>query len=221
MNLAIFDLDHTLLTINSSFHYYLCLFRMGVFAPSSLFFALFWALHYRFCRLPPQDLHQKIFQKFLKNLPFSSLSQPAIFFSLELERFLYEPLVHLLKETKKRGHYTLLLSASPTFLLAPLAKSLGFDEWKGSEYELDNEDRLANIASLMSGEEKREYALTLSKRLCVNKENIAVYTDSHWDLPLLEISGNPVAVHPDGQLKAICKKRGWKVMSTTPSCIGN
>jgi phosphoserine phosphatase len=132
---------------------------------------------------------------------------------MQLENFLYQPLVHQLCERKKRGDYTLLLSSSPNFLLAPLAKRLGFDGWKGSEYGLDKEERLEHISSLMGGSEKREYALQIAKRLCIEKENIVVYSDSYWDLPLFEMAGSPVAVHPDSRLKAICKKRGWKVIS--------
>ncbi len=213
MNLAIFDLDRTLLTVNSSFRYYLHLFRMGIFSPLSLGFVFFWGLLFRFFHLPPQKLHHAIFQKLLKNLPFSSLSDPASFFSLQLESFLYEPLVHLFRQAKEKRVYTLLLSSSPTFLLEPLAKRFGFDEWKGSEYGLDKEGRLEHISFLMSGDEKRDLALQLSKRLCIEKGKIIVYTDSCWDLPLLEMAGVPVAVRPDRRLKAICKKRGWKVFS--------
>ncbi len=212
LSIAIFDLDHTLLTINSSFHYYFSLFRKGMFSFSSLFFVFFWGALFRLSHLPPHELHCKIFQKVLKRIPFSSLEASAFFFSRYLEEFLNEPLVQLFREKKEKGCYTLLLSASPTFLLAPLAQRLGFHEWKGSEYALDKEERLEHISFLMSGSEKKEYALQLSKRLCVAKEKIAVYTDSHWDLPLLEISGHPVAVRPDRQLKEICKQRGWKMM---------
>ncbi|MGB9880172.1 MAG: HAD family hydrolase, partial [Anaerolineae bacterium] len=36
-------------------------------------------------------------------------------------------------------------------------------------------------------------------------------TDSHSDLPLLELVGHPVAVNPDPRLKRVAQKRGWPV----------
>ena len=39
------------------------------------------------------------------------------------------------------------------------------------------------------------------------------YSDSHNDLPLLEIVDNPVAVDPDDTLRAAAEDKGWQVMS--------
>ena len=39
------------------------------------------------------------------------------------------------------------------------------------------------------------------------------YSDSHNDLPLLEVVDNPIAVDPDEKLKAIASEKGWPVIS--------
>ena len=37
------------------------------------------------------------------------------------------------------------------------------------------------------------------------------YSDSFTDLPMLELVGHPVAVNPDGELRAVATERGWPI----------
>jgi phosphoserine phosphatase len=49
-----------------------------------------------------------------------------------------------------------------------------------------------------------------------NKETLTgstFYSDSHNDLPLLELVDNPVAVNADKILTKIAEKKGWKVLN--------
>ncbi|WP_438887483.1 HAD family hydrolase, partial [Bacillus cereus group sp. BC307] len=39
------------------------------------------------------------------------------------------------------------------------------------------------------------------------------YSDSHYDLPLLEVVDNPVAVDPDDTLRQVAAERNWRIMS--------
>ncbi|MBC8504360.1 MAG: hypothetical protein ISR58_19150 [Anaerolineales bacterium] len=41
---------------------------------------------------------------------------------------------------------------------------------------------------------------------------IAAYGDTLSDLPMLEISDNPVAVYPDAKLHRVAKEKGWRVI---------
>ena len=38
------------------------------------------------------------------------------------------------------------------------------------------------------------------------------YSDSHTDVPFLEVVGHPVAVNPDRELRRIAADRGWPVL---------
>ena len=39
------------------------------------------------------------------------------------------------------------------------------------------------------------------------------YSDSHNDLPLLELVDNPEAVDPDDTLRALAEEKGWPIIS--------
>jgi len=41
------------------------------------------------------------------------------------------------------------------------------------------------------------------------------YSDSHNDLPMLELVEHPVAVHADQKLQSIAKDRNWPILDWT------
>ena len=46
-----------------------------------------------------------------------------------------------------------------------------------------------------------------------NLANSCFYSDSHNDLPLLEMVSRPVAVDPDSTLQAHAEMKGWEIIS--------
>ena len=86
------------------------------------------------------------------------------------------------------------------------AKKLNIDDYQATLYYFDKNNRFNSIKSFLDGEKKAEYIKELSKKLRVQKDNIYVYSDSVWDLPLFAIAGNKIKVNPDKKLK----KKNWK-----------
>ena len=62
----------------------------------------------------------------------------------------------------------------------------------------------------MDGWKKAKYTIDLAKK--INAEKIIAYSDSMWDLPLLESADFPVAVCPDKKLKKLSLARGWEII---------
>jgi phosphoserine phosphatase len=46
---------------------------------------------------------------------------------------------------------------------------------------------------------------------------IAAYGDTLSDLPMLEMSENPIAIYPDAGLRKLAESRGWQMIDE--SCI--
>ncbi|MBI5346752.1 MAG: HAD-IB family phosphatase [Chlamydiae bacterium] len=213
MHLTIFDFDNTLLKVNSSFRYYLFLYNKKVFSLFSLFPLTFLYIRYRFFNLPASKLHEKVFALLLKGQDFFKISKYAdLFWEKKISKFFYLPAVLKLQSAIKDGHYIVLMSNSADFLVEPVFKMLKINEYKASSYLLDKNNKISQIKIMMDGEEKKRQALALSKKLNIGSEEITVYSDSACDLPLLEISKHPVAVHPSYRLNKIAKKRGWEVI---------
>lgn len=213
MKISIFDLDKTLLRVNSSFEYSKFLYRKKVFSFWALVFSFWCNFRHRFLGLSLEGLHETVFHTLVKGLSLQTFEKNVAEF---LEDFLkwgiYPPAYQELLEVKAKGHYMVIISSSPSFLVAPLAAFFGVDAWGATEYRVDKDKLLCNIAILMEGAAKAAFAEKIRESLGSHKEDITVYTDSHLDLPLLLAGGTQVAVNPDRKLKRIAKRQNWRVI---------
>jgi HAD superfamily hydrolase (TIGR01490 family) len=62
------------------------------------------------------------------------------------------------------------------------------------------------------GSRKAVVARDLAEARDIDLSHCWAYSDSHNDIPLLELVGNPVAVNPDTVLRRYALARGWPVM---------
>jgi HAD superfamily hydrolase (TIGR01490 family) len=211
--ISVFDVDNTILKVNSSFRYYFYLCRKKIFPWRYIINAVFYYLQFLLFMTTPSHLHHKVFNKFLKGRNKKEIfDHAANFFDEVLQNKLFIPIIKCVKEAKKQGHHVVLLSNSPNELICPLAQYLGVDEFYSSIYSSNKLGAMEKIDFLMDGDAKAEYTLSLAKKMNVKKENIFAYTDSYWDLPLMEVVGKPIAVNPDRKLRKECYRKGWNII---------
>jgi phosphoserine phosphatase len=110
------------------------------------------------------------------------------------------------------GHYTVILSSSPDFLIKPIADKLRVDAWESTSYAVDKDHRFCDISRLMQGADKAVILEEIRQQHGVAPQNVIAYSDSHLDLPFLQAAGRAVAVNPNRKLKAACRLHGWKVI---------
>jgi HAD superfamily hydrolase (TIGR01490 family) len=213
MKLAVFDLDGTLIRGNSSFSFCFYLVKKGVL-PRSAMLSAFWNYFSFYCgRRTLLELHTKIFDAFLRGLKLAVLEEHVESF---LQQFLmpscYAPAIESLRAAQHLGYYTFILSNAPSFLVKAIAHHFCVDGWRATEYAIDEEKKLSHIASIMQGENKAISASDLANQLGVELSDVIAHTDSHLDLPLLEIAGEAVGVNPDRILRKACKRFNWKMI---------
>ena len=211
MQLSVFDLDETLLRVNCSFRYYAHLRTLKLFPTPSIFSSAFYLLKYKLFELSPLELHKKVFDKFLKGKDKKKLEKEVSnFWDKHLDSFYYQPAIDRLKVSINRNDYTIILSNSPDFLVEPIAKRFAVSEYKATKYSYDDNGFLTGIEVIMDGTAKANYIKKIKQDL--NIKIAHAYSDSIWDLPMLEVVENPVAVNPDKKLRSIAQKRNWKII---------
>ncbi len=117
---------------------------------------------------------------------------------------------------KKRGDKVIVITATNSFVARPIAQAYGIDELLATEPEILN----GKFSGKVSGEACFQIGkIHRAQQWCENNnetlENAYFYSDSHNDLPLLELVDNPVVVHGDEMLKAIAKQRNWLSLDWT------
>ena len=204
-----FDLDHTLVKVNCSFEFCRYLVRTKILPKKALFYAIFFYLKHRFYGLSLEEMHKQLFQRLLMGLHLPTIEHHVqIFLKKHLLHRLYMPAVAYLKRAQHLGHYTAILSSSPSFIVKPIAEFFKVDEWKASEYEVDSKSCFSRIGFVLQGRDKAKFIRDLS----IGQENIVAFSDSHLDLPFLLSAGCAVLVNPDKKLLRFSKHRNWSVI---------
>ena len=114
------------------------------------------------------------------------------------------------------GHRVILVSGTPSRLLAEIGRRLGIEETVGTPLLLRS-GRYTGACELPvcqgSGKVSRLEAYLGGDS--ITWAHSYGYADSTTDLPLLKRVGRPVAVYPDSELAAHAQSRGWEIIGDT------
>ena len=132
----------------------------------------------------------------------------------KIEPILLDKAQNCINRHKERGDTVLVITASTSFVTAPIVKKYGINHLLATEPEIKAGRYTGGVSGMpcfQSGKIDK-----LMPWLQKNEETLngsTFYSDSHNDLPLLELVDNPVAVNADKILTKIAEKKGWKVLN--------
>lgn len=212
-HLTVFDLDKTIVSDNCSLQFCRYLVDKKVLPYSSLFYSFFYYIKHVLFETSLTDLHNKVFRHHLRGKSLKLIEKNVGPFLEEyLHSKFYLPVLAQLRLAQHLGHYTLILSNSPSFLVEKVAKLLGVNEWRATEYAVDKQLNLCHISSILQGADKAQCVKEVAEKLNLDKEKITAYSDSILDLPLLLCAGTPVAVNPDRKLRKFSLEMNWVIL---------
>ncbi len=108
------------------------------------------------------------------------------------------------------GHRTLLITGALDFIIEPIRPL--FDDIICAEMESHDGRLTGHLTTLPPIGEARALVLAdYAARHGLSLEESVAYADSASDLAMLEAVGFPVAVNPESRLSAIARRRGWHV----------
>lgn len=108
----------------------------------------------------------------------------------------------------------LIITATNLFITAPIAKELGIKNILATEPEIINNQYTGKVFGTPCFREgKVERLKDWLKETGGNLADSCFYSDSHNDLPLLEMVKKPIAVDPDETLRSHAEMKGWEIMS--------
>lgn len=211
--LSVFDLDHTLLKVNSSFKFGQYLYQKNVISTSEIFFSLLHYTRHKWLGLSIIDVHQKIFQQIFKGKSKREIERHTQdFIHAYLEEMFYKPALQKLLDAQIQGHYIVLLSSSPDFLVHPIAHQLNISDCQATKYTCDEQENFCSVSRVIDGFNKAEYVQLLAQKFQIPTTSITVYSDSYLDLPVLKMAGKAIGVVPDRHLRRVCIKHGWEII---------
>nr|WP_220128045.1 HAD family hydrolase [Halomonas kenyensis] len=213
--MAIFDLDNTLIAIDSDHAWGEFLLEQGAVNAEA-----YREANDRFMadyEAGTLDIHAFLAVA-LKPLADNSPEQLAAwhqqFMASKIEPNILPKGEELLARHRSRGDTLLIVTATNRFITGPIAERLGVDHLIAVEPEVRDgryTGRVSGTPSYREGKVERLEEWLADKDLTL--DNAWFYSDSHNDLPLLELVEHPVAVDPDATLREVAERRGWRIMS--------
>ena len=215
MNLAIFDLDNTLIAGDSDHAWGEFLTEKGIVdaqvykEANDRFYEQYQngtmdIMEYLNFSLKPLAEHEPEQLKAWHNQ----------FMQEKIEPILLDKAFAKLDWHREQGDYILIITATNRFITEPIAERLGVHELIAIEPEQINGRYTGNVAGVPSFKEGK--VIRLNNWLEDKEFDLAetwFYSDSHNDLPLLRLVGKPVAIDPDESLLQEAQQKNWPVES--------
>jgi HAD superfamily hydrolase (TIGR01490 family) len=218
MNLALFDLDHTLLNGDTQSEWGGYLADHGLIDKDDYQEAMARFDHdygRGFLDVGALVAYQL---QILKPYPLSKLhTWRKEFIEERIRPLIVEAGWSALTEHRKQGDELILITATNEFLTAPIAKLLGIEHLIASQEEHDAAGNftghLSGVPSYREGKVTRLHQwFQEQNRSWSDYEEVWFYSDSHNDLALLSIVDRPMVVNPDPQLREHALKNRWKIV---------
>ncbi len=213
MGIAFFDLDRTLLAVNSAKLWLRRELKEGNIQRLDAMKGAAWVALYHFGY---GDIEQVIDRAVatLKDVPEASIRERTLrFYEEEVRAQLRPGAMRALEEHRGGGQRLVLLTSSSQYLSEAVSEELRLDGYLCNTFEVDGRGLFTGRARrpLCFGRGKVDHARKLAEELDVPLADCAFYTDSFSDLPMLEAVGEPVVVHPDPRLRREARRRGWRI----------
>ncbi|MBC3919897.1 HAD family hydrolase [Undibacterium sp. CY18W] len=218
-NIALFDLDHTLIPIDSDFEWGQFLCRTGAVDADAFarrnadFFA-----QYQAGTLDPVE-YLEFALGTLAQFPRTTLDELHAQFMQEVIQPVLLPAAYdLIKKHQDQDDLIAIITATNRFVTAPIAKALGVQHLMAAEPELD---AAGNITGKLLGVPSSGAGKIVHLQDWLAKQEVTplrqlsdfnhsyFYSDSQNDIPLLERVSHPVATNPNEKLRAYAQTKGW------------
>lgn len=218
MNLCLFDLDHTLLPLDSDHEFGEFLIRQGL-ADAVEYRQRNDGFYQQYCngtlvlgeyiqfttsiwrQLDPAG-QQALQQAFMDDVIFPAMHPQAI---------------ELVEQHRAQGDLIAIVTATNEFVTRPIADAFNVPELLAVKLARDDQGRVTGdiegVPSFREGKITRvEQWLADQGRQLSDFDRVSFYSDSPNDLPLLERANDPVATNPSPALEAVAQERGWRIL---------
>jgi HAD superfamily hydrolase (TIGR01490 family) len=218
MNLALFDLDHTLLPMDSDYSWGEFTITLGWVdadhfkAQNDQFFADY--------RAGVLDLNKYVAfatEAFVTRGPEAAHAAHQRYMTEVIRPAMRPEAFALIEKHRAAGDRIVVVTATNEFVTRPIVEAFGVNELIAVELERDASgwftQRVKGVPSAREGKVTRvKQWLAAQGKDWADVKHASFYTDSMNDIALMEMVHEPVATNPDPKLRALAQERGWGVL---------
>jgi HAD superfamily hydrolase (TIGR01490 family) len=217
MKLALFDLDHTLLPLDSDHSWGVFTTKLGWNDPVGFsqrndeFYA-----HYQAGTLDIHDYVRFATRAAREHGATESAHAHARYMEEVIRPRILPEALSLVRSHQQSGYTVMIVTATNEFVTRPIAQAFGVSELIAVDLERDTNGwitgEIRGIPSFREGKVTRVAQWLAQHGLDWPDVEITFFSDSMNDLPLLEKAHHPVATNPDARLRQLATERGWRIL---------
>jgi HAD superfamily hydrolase (TIGR01490 family) len=217
MKLALFDLDHTLLPIDSDHTWGEFTTELGWNDPAQFrqrndeFYA-----HYQAGTLDIHDYVRFATRAVRERGATQAAHAHARYMDEVIRPRITPEALALVRSHQHAGDTVMIVTATNEFVTRPIAQAFGVSELIAVELERDASGwitgEIQGTPSFREGKVTRVEHWLAARGLGWGDVQMSFYSDSMNDLPLLEKAQQPVATNPDKRLRQLATERGWRIL---------
>ena len=218
MKLALFDLDHTLIPIDSDYEWGVYTTALGWNDPTE--FSSRNEAFYAEYKAGTMNIHEYIrfaTHALCQQGAIHSEAAHAMFMRDVVQKVIKKEALDLVSQHQAAGDTVIIVTATNEFVTRSIAQAFGVADLMAVNLARDSQTgwftgEIAGTPSFREGKVARVQEWLAERQLAWSDVESTFYSDSINDLPLLAQVTHPVATNPDARLRAIAQERGWRIL---------
>ena len=216
---AFYDLDGTLLSCNlvTTYAYYARNDR-SIFKSVYLFTKVLLSVPFLFgLDLYSRTLFNVFFFRAYRGMHRDRLIGLADdLFEVTLKPSIYPKAEELVRRTREEGYRNVLVTGALDFTVRPIALHFGIDEVICNRMEFKHHIATGSVLPpLVAEKEKAKIIREYAEREGIDLAQSTAFSDSTSDIPMLAVSGHPVATNPTRRLRRFALRNQWPIIELT------
>ena len=218
MKLTLFDLDHTLIPIDSDYEWGVFTTALGWNDPAE--FSRRNEAFYAQYKAGTLDIHEYIrfaTRALCQHGAIKSEAAHAMFMRDVVHKVIKPEALALVRQHQAAGDVVIIVTATNEFVTRLIAQAFGVAELMAVNLTRDPQSgwftgEIDGTPSFREGKVARVQEWLAQRQLGWDDVQSTFYSDSINDLPLLARVTHPVATNPDACLRTIAQERGWRIL---------
>ena len=206
---AFFDMDNTLLRVETGMSWVRFLYRRGELPPGMVAKAVYWQVLYRLAVLDMEAVFTRLVADLRGDSEAEMIAKCDIWYRDHVAPEVAPAARVAIAHHRAAGDLIVLATGSTQYAAHPVARGVGIEHVLSSELEVADGIFTGRPAAFCFGQHKVTLAERWAAQHGVDLAASTFYSDSYNDLPMLERVGTAIAVNADARLRRHARRKGW------------
>lgn len=209
MRAAFFDMDNTLLRVETGMSWVRFLYKRGELPKRTVAKALYWQALYKLAVLDMDTVFTRLVADLRGDSEAEMIAKCDIWYRDHVAPEVAPAARVAIAHHREAGDLIVLATGSTQYAARPVARDVGIEHVLSSELEVADGIFTGRPAAFCFGQHKVTLAERWAAAHDVDLATSTFYSDSYNDLPMLERVGTAIAVNADARLRRHARRKGW------------